>query len=219
MSSGSAAHTASMPSSRRHAPGRGGTLRRIQVAAVCASSRGGAGRLPGRLEWARVRGQPVELALGALHVQQDQRVDPRDRAAVAPQPAAVLEHVLALHVGGERLHAELARQRGEAVLGRPDPLGADLHDVAAADVLVEHPAADPVARLHDDHGRSRGRQPRARPSARRARRRPPPHRPRALCRLRHRRAPYPVPDAAEPAGSLCCGRWLRLRARARRSAG
>ena len=48
---------------------------------------------------------------------------------------------------------QLARQRGQTVLRGPDPLTPDLDDVAAADVLVEHPAADAIAGLHDDHGR------------------------------------------------------------------
>ncbi len=49
------------------------------------------------------------------------------------------------------------RQREHAVLGRPDELAARLGDVAAPEVVVQHPAADPVARLqHDDAVAVRG---------------------------------------------------------------
>ncbi len=101
MSSGSAAHTASIPSWSRLRPARVNTLRRIQVAAVCESSRSASGASQGASVGTRP-GQPVELALGALHVDEHQRVDARDRAAVAAQPPAVLEHVLPVGMRRER---------------------------------------------------------------------------------------------------------------------
>ena len=60
-------------------------LRRIQVAAVCASS-GGVRRLPGRVERHTAR-EPVEAQLRLLDVDEHRRIDPRDRAAVAAQRA------------------------------------------------------------------------------------------------------------------------------------
>ena len=68
-------------------------------------------------------------------------------------------------MGRERRDPELARQRGEPVLGRPDPLGAHLHDVAAADVLVQDPAAHAITGLHDDDRGALGRQPAGRREA------------------------------------------------------
>ena len=59
--------------------------------------------------------------------------------------------MLAVAERREALDAELLGQRGEPVLGRPDPLAARLHDLAGADVLVERAPADPVARLEHDH--------------------------------------------------------------------
>ena len=70
MSSGSAAQTASMPNSSSVRPAAVNRLRRIQVAAVCASSLA-ARRLPGRVEGHGPR-EAVEPALGLLHVHEDQ---------------------------------------------------------------------------------------------------------------------------------------------------
>ena len=53
-------------------------------------------------------------------------------------------------VGREGLEAELADQGQHPVLGRADPLGADLDHLAVADRLVQRPAADPVAGLEHD---------------------------------------------------------------------
>ena len=55
-------------------------------------------------------------------------------------------------MGGKGLHAELARERGEPVLRGPDPLAANLDDLAVSDVVVEEPAAHPVAGFEHDHG-------------------------------------------------------------------
>ena len=73
--------------------------------------------------------------------------------------------MLALLVGREGLDAELRRQLREPVLGRADPLAADLDDLAVADLMVEHAPADAVTRLEhhavDPLGGElpRGRQP------------------------------------------------------------
>ncbi len=50
-------------------------------------------------------------------------------------------------MGGEGLEAQLAGERQHAVLGRPDPLAADLDLLAVGDRLRQQPAPDPVARL------------------------------------------------------------------------
>jgi hypothetical protein len=106
---------------------------------------------PGRLQ-RDAPSQLVEAPLRALHVEQHDGVDARDRAAVAAQPAAVLDDVLALAVGREGVDPELTRERRQPVLGGPDPLAADLDDLPVADLLVEGPPAHPIARLDHDHG-------------------------------------------------------------------
>ena len=144
----------------QHATGSGGEVAAHPGRGRLAVEGGRVGRLPGGVE-RHLAGHAVEPPLGALHVEQHDRVDARDRPAVAAQPPAVLDHVLALPVGGEGLDAELGGQRGQAVLRRADPLGAHLDDVPAADVLVQDPPADAVAGLHDDHGGAgRGRRAR-----------------------------------------------------------
>ncbi len=104
----------------------------------------------GRLERDLLR-QPVQPPQGALDVEQDERAESRDGAAVAAKPAAVLDHVLARPVGGEGLHPQLGGKGREAVLAGADPLPAELHHLAIADRLVEHPAPDPVAGLHHEY--------------------------------------------------------------------
>ena len=75
----------------------------------------------------------------------------RDAPAVAAHLAADLDQVLALAEGREASRRPSSpRQRGEPVLGRPDPLPARLHDLAGADLLVERAPADAVARLEHD---------------------------------------------------------------------
>ncbi len=59
-------------------------------------------------------------------------------------------------VGREGLDAQLAGERRDPLLGRTDPLAADLDHLALADLLVEQPAADPVTRLDHDRLRSGG---------------------------------------------------------------
>ena len=61
-------------------------------------------------------------------------------------------------MGREGLEPQLGDQRQDPVLGRADPLGADLDHLAVADRLVERPAADPVARLEHDHVAAAGAQ-------------------------------------------------------------
>ena len=68
--------------------------------------------------------------------------------------------MLAVAEGRKALDAELAGQRREPVLRRPDPLPARLDDLAGVirrEILVERPPADPVASLehHDPLPRAR----------------------------------------------------------------
>ena len=136
----------------QHPPGAGHQVaphpgrRRLRIQA------GRVRRLPRGLERHAPR-QPVETPLGSLDVDQDERVDARDRARVAAQAAAVLDHVLALAVGGEGLDPERPGERRKPILGRPDPLAAHLDDPAVADVVVLDPAPDALAGLQD-HRRS-----------------------------------------------------------------
>src|SRR5262249_9313376 len=67
-----------------------------------------------------------------------------------PDPVAQVDR-LALGVGLERREPELVDEREDAVLPRPDPLTATLGDHAVRDVEIHRPAAEPVARLKDQH--------------------------------------------------------------------
>ena len=215
MSSGSAAQTASMPSSS--------SVRARPWWPCCGASRwrrsGASSRAapaPPRARRAARAGPAGRAALGALHVQQHERVDARDRAACSGAACRRTRARSRPRVGGEVVHAELGRQRREPVLGGPDPLGAHLHDLAVADVLVEHPAAHAVARLHHHHRRTRRGDGRAPPTGRRARPRPPPRRRRVSADRPSRRT-----LSAGRRASLCCGAMASppRSASARRSAG
>ena len=205
MSSGSAAQTASIPSSRRLRPAARGQVAAQPGGGGLRVEPGRVRRLPGRLGGHRP-GEPVELALGALHVEQDQRVDARDRAAVAAQPAAVLEHVLARARRSGTCPPRAPRPAPPAgpgwgrSTGRPPPRRCRRRCPRSA-------RGRPPGRAPP---RPRPTRPRPRAGARGAEpgepgARPPP-------RLRSRLSgsaiaahPTPVPDAAEPVRSLCCG--------------
>ncbi len=89
------------------------------------------------------------------------RVEAGNGAGVAADAAVELQHVLAVDERRERLDLELRGQFVEAILGRPDPLAADLDDLATADVRVERSPPDAVARLDHDRRRTRpGERPR-----------------------------------------------------------
>jgi hypothetical protein len=119
----------------------------------------GGAPLPGGLGVDAPR-QPVELAQAAVDVEQGERVEPRDRAAVAAKAAVEPQQVRPLGVGRERLDPDLGGERGDPVLGRPDPLPAHLDHPSLAEVGVDRPPADPVARLeHQRLGSGRGERP------------------------------------------------------------
>jgi hypothetical protein len=67
--------------------------------------------------------------------------------------------VTALVVGWEGGDPELSGERRDPLLGRPDPLAADLDHLAVADLLVEQAAADAVARLEHDRPLAGGGNP------------------------------------------------------------
>jgi hypothetical protein len=90
-------------------------------------------------------------AARATDIEQHVRREARNRAPVAAELAAELEQVAALVIGREGLDLELARQREQPVLARPDPLAAHLDDPARADRGVQRSAAHPVAGLDDEH--------------------------------------------------------------------
>ena len=149
-SAGSHAHTASTTPFISERPCLVRRLRRTHVSNVCASQ-------------AAARRASHGAAVGTLRAIRSSRnaACPKSasacgasfgmRARVAPHLAVDLDQVLAVAEGRERLDAELARERREPVLGRPDPLAARLDDLAAADLLVERAPADAVARLEHHH--------------------------------------------------------------------
>jgi len=61
-------------------------------------------------------------------------------------------HGLALPVGGKRANTQLTYQIGNRSLTRPDPLAARFREVAFAEVVVESPSADAVARFQHHEG-------------------------------------------------------------------
>ena len=147
-------------------------LRRTQVAKVWLSHSHRLRRHPGFLQRHFPR-HPVEPGAGRFEIRQGRRGDrPRQVADQAQagvgegageggEPAVDFEQVPALVVGREGFDPELGGERREPLLGRADPLAADLDHLAVADLLVQQAAADPAAGL--DHERlqpGRGEPPR-----------------------------------------------------------
>ena len=64
-----------------------------------------------------------------------------------------VEQVLTIVVRGEDLETELRDELVDAQLPGPDPLAAELDDVAVAEIMVEHPTADAVSRFQHDRVR------------------------------------------------------------------
>ena len=76
--------------------------------------------------------------------------DPGQVAAVALEVAAPGDQLVAGAVLRERRDAELVGEARDPVLGRPDPLAAEIEDVVA-DPARQRAAADPIAGLDHDH--------------------------------------------------------------------
>jgi hypothetical protein len=87
---------------------------------------------------------------------------------VALQAPVPLDQVVAPVVGGEGVHPDRAREPEHALLSRPDPLAADLDDLAAPERLVEGAAAHASARLDDERTGPGGHQLAGRGQARQA---------------------------------------------------
>ena len=107
---------------------------------------------PGSLE-RHLRGHPVDAQHGLTDVREGVRAKARDRAAVAHQPAAHLEHVLTRGPRREGGGAVLSRERVETILRGTDPLPADVDPPVRLDLQRLQAAAHPVARLQHDEGR------------------------------------------------------------------
>ena len=136
MSSGSAEKTASTTTRRKSRPSLVRTLRRSQRGDRLGVEPLGLLRLPRGLERDRLR-EPVEPELRDAEVGEHVRRQPVGlavggrRGAVALElGAAAMEEVVAAVIGRVVADAELGRERVEAILGRPDPLAADLDDRA-----------------------------------------------------------------------------------------
>ncbi|HUZ84103.1 MAG TPA: hypothetical protein VMU66_05375, partial [Gaiellales bacterium] len=69
-----------------------------------------------------------------------------------------LQHLGALRVGLEGPDPKRTGASEDPVLSRPDPLPADLHDLAGAERVVERAPADAIACLEHHHGVPRGDQ-------------------------------------------------------------
>ena len=109
------------------------------------------GCVPGRGD-VDLGGPLVELVLQDRGVGEDQRV--RRHGAVvllaAERSRGVVDR-LAVDVLLEHRHLELVGQRDDVVLGRPDERATGLDHGAGAEAVVEHPAADAVTGLDDEH--------------------------------------------------------------------
>ena len=114
-------------------------------------------------------GQGVELGDGLLVGAGGARREDLVVAVVAVKRAVGVDvEVVALAVGVEELDPELGEQRVHLALVRRDPLAAELVRLAA-DLDVQQPAADAVARLEHDHLAARRDEVRGRREAREAR--------------------------------------------------
>ena len=110
--------------------------------------------------------------------------------------AVELEQVARPRCRWGRSRCRLVEQREHAVLGRPDPLAADLDDLAIADLGVDSAPADPVAGLEHDHRARRPRRARGPRSGRRTRRRRRPTSPSLRLPAVHRRSVCRSPGPA-----------------------
>ena len=162
---------------------------------------------------ARVRPRGVDRDLGGVlvdpgqqqgGVREDQRVR-RDGALVLQPPGRRGDvDAVAVDVLVERADVELLGQPQDVVLGGPDERAAGLDRRALVEVVVEHPAADPLAGLDQQHRPPALRDLARGDQARRCRRRPRPRRP---------------SRAASPGGSRRSPRRSGRRPRARPATG
>jgi hypothetical protein len=76
--------------------------------------------------------------------------------SVALHGAVHSEEVLAFDIGREQADAELPGERQDAVLGRTDPLPAQLDHGAALERVVQEAPADPVTGLQDEDRKTGG---------------------------------------------------------------
>ena len=115
---------------------------------------GGVGRGPGGLQ---VDGGD-QLVQGPLGLEEVGEGEGAERRGVAPEPLDLalrqLDDAVAVVVGGVPLQAELVDEGVDPVLGRPDPLAADL-DGDAGDLVVQRAPPDPVPGLQHHDGAPR----------------------------------------------------------------
>ena len=110
----------------------------------------GTGRVPRCVE-RDGRGQRLESGLRVGDVHQRVLVEPERLVGPAAGVAVDAQEVIALLIGREGGEPELVGERQDAVLGRADPLPAELDDRAVGEGVVERAPAHPVASLqHDD---------------------------------------------------------------------
>jgi hypothetical protein len=96
-------------------------------------------------------GEFLHRGLDGADVLQDVSREPERRVCEAQLPTVELENALAVIVGREQRKVEIVRERAHAMLGRTDPLAAELHHRAIRERVVEQPPADAVASLeHHD---------------------------------------------------------------------
>ena len=136
---------------------RAETLRAFEALERLAVPVLGAWRRPGCAERHGL-GHAVELVQQRLELRIGRQVrrdrPERSRRRVRRELAALVEQVVAVVVGLEGLHPEFAGQLREVILRRPDPLAADLDDLAGvggAQSMVQRPATDAIAGLEHDH--------------------------------------------------------------------
>ena len=126
-------------------------LRRIHSPRVIASHSAAWG-------WVQGASTGISAAIWSIRVSssggvgEDRRVR-RDGALVLQPPGGGGDvDAVAVDVLVEGAYVELAREPQDVVLGRADERAAGLDRAARAEVVVEHPAADPTAGLDEQHG-------------------------------------------------------------------
>ena len=148
MSSGSAAQTASIA---RRIRSRAAPVRTLPAHPGVEGHPVEVGEfgLPGLLR-IDLRREPFDLLQGEPDFGQGDRVHFGNGALVAPDLPLALDQVEPLTEGRKRLETELGNQLEDPVLAGPDPLSAELDDLAVTDRLIDGPATDPVPGLEDD---------------------------------------------------------------------
>ena len=96
-------------------------------------------------------GEPLKAQLRLQHIQQHMGRKTRNSAAIGFELIAEQGEVVAPVPQRESRQRQLAEQRQHAVLGRADPLTADLHHITGGELMIERAPADPCIGFQHPH--------------------------------------------------------------------